>query len=388
MHAPNILFVDDDPNILQSYKRSLRSYRDTWNMHFEPCPVNALKRMKDLHYDTVVSDVRMPGMTGLEFLEAIKADPEQTDVPVIIVTGEADKHLKRKALDLNAADLLNKPVETEDLAARIHSVLRLKQYSDELKEVNDTLERKVQERTTELYASRIDILWRLGKAAEFRDEDTGNHVIRVGSYSRIVAQVMGLNDAYCENLFLAAPLHDIGKIGIPDAVLLKPGKLDDAEWDMMRSHCVKGVAILTEPCNLLHVVSGDSDEEAYSNPVLEMAAVIAESHHEKWDGSGYPHGLAGEEIPLVGRIVAIADVYDALRSHRPYKKPFPIEKALDILREGSGKHFDPDVVEAFLAGFDAIREIEEQFSDAEETEPALPPIVAAQMDLAPQPQPQ
>lgn len=366
MTIANILFVDDEANVLRSYQRSLRRRRDVWNVKTESCPIEALNRLRNEAFDLVVSDVRMPGLTGIELLQAIKDDPVLHEIPVVIVTGEADKTLKRTALDFNAADLLNKPVDTEDLISRIASVLRVKQYADKLKYTNERLEEMVRERTAELEASRIDILWRLGKAAESRDEETGNHVIRVGAYSQVVARVMGFDEAFCNNLFLAAPLHDIGKIGISDSVLLKPGKLSDEQWREMRSHCTKGVAILTDQSKIVQWAAKSGTyrlDQEYSNPVILMAAEIARSHHEHWDGGGYPNGLAGNDIPLAARIVAIADVYDALRSKRPYKEPFSVERCLQILREGSGTHFDPDVVSAFLAGFDEIRTIENELND-------------------------
>lgn len=370
MQKQRILFVDDDVNVLRSYQRSLRGQREVWLMEFETSPRTALQRVKAESFDTVVTDMRMPEMSGLDLLKQIKDDERISDVPVVIVTGEADKELKRNALNLDAADLLNKPVETEDLIARLRSVLRTKRYADELKQSNELLEQRVQERTSELVASQVDILWRLGKAAEYRDEETGNHVIRVGSYSRVVANAMGMDDAFCDTMFLAAPLHDIGKIGVSDTVLLKPGKLNDEEWDAMRRHCEIGVSILTDACKFMHVAAKYAPQRVVgalsnmsSNPVIVMAAEIAASHHEKWDGSGYPARLSGEDIPLVGRIVAIADVYDALRSNRPYKDAFTVERSLEIIRESRGSHFDPAVVDAFLAAYPQIEAIEREFSD-------------------------
>ncbi|MGB7342573.1 MAG: HD domain-containing phosphohydrolase [Pirellulaceae bacterium] len=384
MKKSKILFVDDEPYVLRAYERSLHSQRDVWEMHFESCPLQAWARLQQEQFDTVVSDVRMPGITGLELLQRIKHDSKLHDLPVVIVTGEADKKLKSEALNLNASDLLNKPVQVDDLTARLRSVLRIKSYADQLRSEKALLEERVQQRTAELNASRVDILWRLGKAAEYRDEETGNHVVRVGSYSRVIAKTLGQDEIFCDTIFLAAPLHDIGKIGVPDAVLLKPGKLDDEEWVAMRAHCEIGVSILTDSCHLKRFASqlaspglAEMILNDCSNPVIDMAAQIAQSHHEKYDGSGYPDGIAGDNIPLVGRIVAIADVYDALRSRRPYKEPFSIERSVSILKEGSGSHFDPQVVEAFLESFPEIQGIEKKFADA--VEPAAPVV----FDFAP-----
>ncbi len=369
MEKPRILFVDDELNVLKAYERSLRSQRQCWLMEFVTCPQQALHRLESEAFDAVVVDVCMPGMSGLELLRRIKVDPSTADVPVVVVTGHADRELKRRALDGDAADLLNKPIDSLDLIARLQSVLRIKSYGDRLKQYNKLLEQSVKDRTAELVASRIDILWRLGKAAEFRDEETGNHVIRVGSYSRAVARAMGLDENFTETLFLAAPLHDIGKIGIPDSVLLKSGKLSDDEWRLMRQHCQIGVSILSDECKFMHVAERYAEvmlaksEFKVNNPVIDLAVTIAASHHEKWNGSGYPNQLSREAIPLAGRIVAIADVYDALRSQRPYKQAFSIERSLDILRADSGSHFDPTVVAAFFDSYEDIQSIEGEFSD-------------------------
>ena len=365
---PRILFVDDESNVLSSYRRMLRSHRAMWEMEYELSPLNALQRIQEQSFDVVVTDVRMPEMTGIELLDKIKKNPATEDVQVLIVTGEADRGLKVTALNRDAADLLNKPVNSADLIARIRSAVRVKEFADRLKQQNEQLEQRVRERTAELNASRIDILWRLGKAAEFRDEETGNHVVRVGCYSRIIAKALGLDDDVCENLFLAAPLHDIGKIGVSDIILLKPGKLTDDEWEQMRRHCEIGVAILSDESKFGHVASEHlgllpKTDVQVNNPVIYLAIEIAGSHHEKWNGTGYPNGLVGEEIPLSGRIVAIADVYDALRSERPYKKPFSVEKSLEIISEDAGVHFDPAVVKAFFDSIEQICEIESQLSD-------------------------
>lgn len=392
MKKPRILFVDDEPNVLHAYERSLRTQLSVWDMEFESRPAQAWTRLQQEPFDTVVCDVRMPGITGLELLQRIKNDASLHDIPVIIVTGEAERNLKAKALNLDAADLLNKPVQVDDLVARLRSVLRIKSYADQLHDEKSLLEQRVKQRTAELNASRVDILWRLGKAAEYRDEETGNHVVRVGSYSRVIAKTMGQDEAFCDTIFLAAPLHDIGKIGVPDAVLLKPGKLNEEEWVAMRAHCEIGVSILTDTCHLKRFASQLASPGLVemilsdcSNPVIDMAARIAQSHHEKYDGSGYPDGIAGDDIPLVGRIVAIADVYDALRSRRPYKVPFSVERSVSILKESSGSHFDPQVVDAFLDSFREIQAIDNEFSDAVEQAAPIGLVSIASMPMVPAP---
>ena len=233
-----LLFVDDEPLVLDAFRRSLLSYRASWAMSFVDSPLDAWQRIVANPVDLVVSDMTMPGMDGLELLSRMQARDETRDIPLIIVTGRGEQGLRRRALDLGATDLLEKPVDTDDLIARIRNALRLKSIQDELKSQNELLEQRVRERTAELEASRLEVIRRLAMAAEFRDEETGNHVIRVGLYSRLIAEAMGFNADFVESLGLAAPLHDIGKIGIPDSILLKPGRLTDDEFQTMRGHCV------------------------------------------------------------------------------------------------------------------------------------------------------
>ena len=241
-----ILFVDDERPVLDALRRMLRSQRDIWDITCVDRPEVAWELLMQNRFDAVVSDMKMPGMTGLQLLERIQQTQQTKDIPVVMLTGLSTRELKRQALELGAADLLDKPVEPEDLVARLRSVLRLKSYQDELKSHKECLERKVEERTSDLFHARLDIIWRLGKAAEHRDDATGNHVIRVGCFSRVIAETLGMQRDFVETLFLAAPLHDIGKIGIPDAVLLKRGPLFPDEWDVMKQHCRIGANILRE----------------------------------------------------------------------------------------------------------------------------------------------
>ena len=246
--------------------------------------------------------------------------------------------------------------------ARLQNILKLKSYQDQLKLHNEILKQKVSERTAQLAASQRDIIWRLGKVAEFRDLETGNHVIRVGYTSRIIAETMGLDHDFVENLFLAAPLHDIGKIGIPDGILLKPGKLTAEERSIIERHCVIGAEILRKDSRITKGSQGGA------SPLMEMAATIALTHHEKWDGSGYPDGLVGDSIPLESRITAVADVYDALRSERSYKSSFTSDEAASIIRDGIQGHFDPAVVAAFDDSLERINTIRKEFSDHRDTQ--------------------
>ncbi len=364
-----ILFVDDEPNVLDALRRMLHAHRGEWDIEFVADPMAAWDTLQDGTYDVLVSDVSMPGISGLDLLERVKASQRLRRLSVIILTGLGDRDLKRRALDLGADDLLSKPVDPEDLLARLRSALRLKTYEDELALHNQRLEEQVRERTAALYRSRMEVVWRLAKAAEYRDDETGNHVIRVGCMSRIVAETLGMDRQFVETIFAAAPLHDIGKIGIPDAILLKPGALSRDEWHVMRRHCRIGAKILAEETAVEGAFEKwlgrcDGDGKRFDNPILQMATNVALMHHEKWDGTGYPQQLSGEHILMEARIVAVADIFDALTSRRPYKEPYPESEALEILRDMARSHFDPQVYEAFRKSFPAIRSVREQLSDS------------------------
>ncbi len=373
----HILFVDDAPLVLDSLRRMLRGQRGVWEMTFCHAPETAWELLQDRNFDAAVVDVKMPGIDGLQLLDRMQSTETTKHIPVVMLTGLLDRALKHEALNLGATDLLNKPVEPEDLLARLQNALRLKAYQDELQASNDLLEQHVAERTEELFHSRMDIVWRLAKAAEHRDTETGNHVIRVGCYSRAIAEELGMKLPFIKNLLLAAPLHDIGKIGIPDSILLRRGPLSGAQRARMERHCVIGERILREDSKMraaLEQWRGTSSKSVsgdFDNPLLEMAASIALTHHEKWDGTGYPRGLANGKIPLESRIVAISDVFDAVTSKRPYKQPQTEEQALQILRNTAVGHFDPEVYAAFLKALPEIRAIRRQFAD--DGEPPLEP---------------
>ena len=277
--------------------------------------------------------------------------------------------IKLEALGLGATDFLSKPVNAAELVVRVRNVLFMKAHYDSLRFHAQELERQVQLRTAELAASRLELIHCLARTAEYRDNETGRHVIRVGLYARTIARKLGLDDRTVELIGHAAPLHDMGKIGIPDEILLKNGKLSENEFEIMRQHCAYGQHTF-EPMPQddwrafkSHTVLGQQIMNVESSPIIAMAAKIALTHHEKWDGTGYPNGLSGEDIPLTGRITAVADVFDALSSKRPYKLAFPLEKCFTIIQEGSGTHFDPKVVEAFLSCRDEIIGIHITHSD-------------------------
>jgi response regulator RpfG family c-di-GMP phosphodiesterase len=360
--SKHLLFVDDEVLVLEMFGRMLG---DTlrqgvpWKPHFAQDADEALRIASQYDLDVVVTDVMMPGKDGFDLLQSLRASPRTAKVPTIVVTGDSEPALKRRALDLGATDLLTKPLNREDLLARIRSALRLKSYQDQVEEQVLTLDRRVEERTVELEESHREIVWRLAKAGEYRDDITGNHVVRVACYSRAIAEGLGdtlrqgVPQDFIDTLFLTSPLHDVGKIGVPDSILLKRGPLTPDERKAMQEHCRMGVEILMrEPkaVSVYHTRGYSRDSTGQSplrNPLLKMAAVVAKHHHEKWDGAGYPEGLLGNSIPLEARIVALADVYDAVTSERPYKPAFSREKALAIVREEAGRHFDPQIVAAF-----------------------------------------
>ena len=290
--------------------------------------------------DIILLDIMMPGMNGYEVCEKLKSDARTRAIPVIFVTAMSEIQDEQKGLEMGAVDYITKPVSPPIVLARTRTQLALYDQQREL-------EAKVRERTVQLNETRLEVVQRLGRAAEYKDNETGLHVIRMSHYSRILAKAAGFPDEEADVILNASPMHDVGKIGIPDAILLKPGKLDDEEWEIMRKHPAMGAGIIGK----------------HEPGMLETARVVALTHHEKWDGSGYPRGLAGEEIPIEGRIVAIADVFDALTTARPYKEAWPVDKALEVLEKDAGSHFDPDLVPLFLNNVSEVLEIRAQYME-------------------------
>ncbi|HEX4070435.1 MAG TPA: HD domain-containing phosphohydrolase [Planctomycetaceae bacterium] len=366
---PKLVCVDDEPMILEILERLVELRGLDWDVEVFSDSLKAWDYLRLNEADIIVTDVSMPGLSGPDLVRRLRKNESTRDTPVVVLTGLHEASLKRQVLDLGATDLLSKPIQPDELLARLRSALRLKQMQDALKRQNERLEQTVLERTRQLQASRIEIIWRLAKAAEFRDEQTGSHVLRVAHYCRIIAEALGQPRAFVETVFLSAPLHDLGKIGIPDAILHKPGRLTVAEREIVKTHCEIGERILSGPRHskqLLHFGVGSLPEDAFcgeEDPVLRMAREIAASHHERWDGAGYPRGLAGEAIALSGRITAVADVYDALTSTRPYKCAIESDEAFELIRSEAGKHFDPVVCEAFLHSRAKIQEIQNRLSD-------------------------
>ena len=360
-----IMIVDDEPiNIKVVEKYLTQAGYGTFLSTNKPR--EAVEMIRREEPDVIILDVMMPDVSGLDILEVVRGDIRMHHLPVLILTAAADEQTKTRALETGATDFLNKPVNPSELVPRVRNALIVKAHHDHMALYSSQLESEVRERTRELAESRLEIIRVLACAAEYRDKETGNHVLRVGRYAGIIARQLGLSSAETEQLEQAAILHDVGKIGIADSILLKPGRLDRGEIAMMQNHCCYGA-------NILRGIPSDGDrsrallnkefEELGNSPILKMAARVAMSHHEKWDGSGYPLGLAGDAIPIEGRITAVADVFDALGSRRPYKDPIPVDRCFELLQEGRGRDFDPRVLDAFLARKAEVTQVAQELAD-------------------------
>ncbi len=346
--------IIDDTEIIRNY---LEQQLTACNYHVSQYEsgIPALVHIPNACPDLILLDVNMPRMDGFEVCKELKKNPKTADIPVLFLSGEKESDLMLKGFEAGAVDYVTKPVSFQVLKARIETHLKLYQLQREQREQNRALESLVSQKIEALYTSQVGTISALAQLAEHRDEDTGLHLERVQAYCTCLAKDLALQPGYSEItawfiklITFASSLHDIGKVAIPDAILLKPGKLDADEFTIMKSHSQQGADTLARS------LETDSDNE-----FLQMGHAIALSHHEKWDGSGYPHGTAGTETPLSARIMAIADVYDALRSERCYKKGFSHQKAYGIIDEGAGTHFDPRIVESFIRNqekFDAIWE--------------------------------
>lgn len=282
--------------------------------------------------DLILLDLKMPHLDGFQVLEQLNQIKEDEYLPVIMITAQNDQDSKMRALALGAREFIGKPFDQAEIIMRIKNILEIKMLHNNVKDQNRLLEKKVEERTKELRSMQLELIQRLLRAAEFRDDSTGFHITRIGYYARALAKLAGLSDSDCEKILHASMMHDIGKIGVPDHILLKPGLLTSEEWEVMRLHTTRGAHILTDS----------------KSDVIQLAEQIALTHHEKWDGTGYPNGLKGTEIPIASRITSICDVFDALLSERPYKKAWPLEDVVIYIQENKGKHFDPELTQLFL----------------------------------------
>lgn len=370
LFASKIMIVDDEP-INVKLARKYLTMEGYANFVTTVDSRQAVDLISKESPDALLLDIMMPHVSGIDILTTLRADERWLHLPIVVLTAAHDHAIKRQAIDLGVTDFLAKPVDPTDLVPRIRNALIVKRHFDHLQKHSERLEAEVLRRTAELARSRQEVIHCLARAGEFRDDHTGRHVLRVGKYARLVAQELGWKGEELEMLEQAAQLHDIGKIGIPDSILLKPGKLGPEEYEIMQRHSVYGTKIAQglprhEANDLCHHTEfGSRLLETTESPILALAATIALSHHEKWDGTGYPLGLVAEDIPLAGRITAVADVFDALSSKRPYKQPYTLEKSFEILKEGRGRHFDPAVLDAFFRCQYEIVQVKVQLADIE-----------------------
>ena len=343
-----VLIIDDSDINLTLIKALVLKLGECEPILFEN-PLRALEWCQENVPDLVIVDYMMPQMDGLKFIAAFRALHGRDEIPVLMITANDQKDVRYEALIGGANDFLTKPIDRIEFSARARNMLSIRAGQRYLANRAEELAGLVEERTKDIRDRERELIFRICRAAEFRDPETGAHIQRMAHYSQVIAKGLGLDVATAKLILEAAPMHDVGKIGIPDFILLKPGKLTPEEFEVMKGHARLGWELLK-----------DSGSE-----VLRAGAEIALSHHEKFDGSGYPGGLKGNDIPLFGRIVAVADVFDALTSERPYKKAWSLEDARKLLEEGRGKHFDPLCVEALFAGWDEVLDIKQRFQDAD-----------------------
>lgn len=344
--SAKILIVDDESINIDILEEMLETAGYN-NLTLTSKPEEAVTYFYNNDYDLVLLDILMPGMDGFSVLKAFQKKENYTEIPVLVLTALNDPATRLKALKGGARDFITKPFSALEVLARIHNLIEIRLTQKQLKQTNKILDIKVQERTQELKDTMFEITHRLSIAAEYRDNETGMHIIRMSRYSVEIAKQVGFSLDKCELVRHAAPMHDIGKIGIPDSILLKPGKLETDEMEEMKTHTIIGAKIL----------------EGHPSELLKTATDIALSHHERWDGNGYPYQIAAEKIPIAGRIIAIADIFDALTSRRPYKSPWPVDKAKQFILENRNKIFDPELLTAFFEIFPKILVIKDKYQE-------------------------
>jgi two-component system, response regulator RpfG len=345
-----VMVVDDQSTGRAILEQVVRTLDERVTVEGFARPIDAVVWATRNVSDLVLVDYMMPEMDGIEFVKRLRALPGYEHVPIVMVTVHDDRKVRYAALDAGITDFLTKPVDARECLARCRNLLTLRRQHLALEDRRRLLEHMVEDATREVREREKETLLRLARAGEFRDEETGNHLIRMARYSRLIAAALSLDPDETQTIELAAPLHDIGKIGIPDQILLKPGRLDPAEWEVMRRHPVIGHEIL----------------KGSASKYVRMGALIALGHHEKYDGSGYPNGLVGDHIALCARIVSVADVYDALTSVRPYKKAWSSEQAFEYVASQAGRHFDPRMVEAFAGMKKQVLQIQDEWRDPQQ----------------------
>jgi two-component system response regulator RpfG len=344
---PSVVIIDDQSTGRRILERIIRSIDPELQVETYSDPFKALSRIRSCAPDLIVTDYKMPAMDGIALIRHVRSLPACADIPIIVVTVVEDVRIRYAALDAGATDFLSRPIDQYECRARCRNLLTLRRQQQIIRNRASWLEDQVALATREVQARERETLLRLAKAGEYRDQETGNHVLRMARYARLIAEALSLARGECEEIELAAPMHDIGKIGIPDCILLKEGPLNEKEFGVMKTHTRIGYEIL---------------KDSPSRRII-LGATIALCHHERYDGLGYPDGLAGEAIPLPARIVAVCDVYDALTSTRPYKGPWPAAEAIRYIRERAGTQFDPGCVESFLARTREVQQVQRELED-------------------------
>jgi len=342
-----VLIVDDLFSSRLLLAEIVRQIDGKLNLELFDTPSRALEFARNNRVDIVLTDYKLPEFDGIELVKQLRALPHCVDVPIVVITVVDDRKIRYDALEAGATDFLIKPLDEHETRARCANLLELRRHKIVLTDQARVLQSQVDKSVAEMHERELETLAKLAKAGEFRDKTTGNHLMRMAKYSSLIASNLGLGSETVHVLEVAAPMHDIGKIGIPDSVLIKEGPLTPAEIEIMKTHPRIGYDIL----------------KGSPSKYLSMGAIIALGHHEKFDGSGYPNGLHGDDIPLVARIVAVADVFDALVSERPYKNAWPVAEGIDYVRSQKGKHFDPSCIDAFLADRGRVEAIVEEFAD-------------------------
>jgi putative two-component system response regulator len=334
------LLVDDSRSVLDMLTRVIESEGTVRTVaHLDP--LEALEAARNTVFDIVLVDYEMPKLDGISLIRELRKLPKFTDVPIVMITSIEDEDVRLRALEAGATDFMPKRPQATEMSVRLRNLIKLGTAVRKLNSRTENLANEVADATRKLHEREEEIILRLALAVEYRDNDTGEHTLRVARYSRLIAEQLGLDAKFCKEIYLAAPLHDVGKVAIPDSILLKPGKLDDFEMATIRTHTTIGAQILANS----------------SCELIQLAGIIASAHHEKWDGSGYPNGLRDHQIPLAARIVSVADVFDALTTARPYKKAFPLEEARAYLESKKAKEFDPSCVDAFLSRWNDVIDI-------------------------------
>jgi len=346
LKSASILVVDDEEANVRLIEKILHS-KGYKNVASTQKSSEVVELLTIHHSDLLILDLNMPELDGYEVMQQLKQLPKNIVPSILVLTAQDIQDYRQRALDSGARDYVTKPFDVNELVSRVRNLLEVQMAHKYMRHQNEILEQKVWQRTHDLHKTRLQVVYHLGRAAEYRDNETGLHIVRMSKISAVLGKKAGMPDYECELLLHASPMHDIGKIGIPDNILLKPGKLDESEWCIMKTHAQIGADILSDD---------DSD-------LMKMAHEIALTHHEKFNGKGYPNNLQGDSIPLVGRITAIADVFDALTSERPYKKEWTVDQAIELIRQESSQHFDPELVSMFIEILPEVINIKEKYSE-------------------------